>query len=132
MLERDQEWSKFCSVLAKNGSRADSDISQYFSLHIETTRAYRHMMDGKVFLSVYGKLPTTLKDHAVGFRYRRVGRWVPTTDIEQARKDYDAGTHEMATGLEIVNGEQAWVLYSIPRKTVDKSRRLYFSALGRE
>lgn len=43
--------------------------------------------------------------------------------IEQAREDYAAGTHEMATGRD-----GGWlILYSFPRRRVDKTRADYFS-----
>lgn len=43
-------------------------------------------------------------------------------EIAKAREDYAAGTHEMATGRD-----GAWlIMYSIPRKRVDKTRGDYF------
>jgi hypothetical protein len=49
--------------------------------------------------------------------------WANTTDpVLTARNQYEAGTHEMATGRD---GD--WlILYSIPRKTVAKDRQNYF------
>ena len=49
--------------------------------------------------------------------------WPNLTDpVLTARNQYEAGTHEMATGRD---GD--WlILYSIPRKTVAKDRQNYF------
>jgi hypothetical protein len=54
--------------------------------------------------------------------------WVVNDELKRARQEYDDGEVELTTGrLRRTHGD-ALVLYRIPRKKVDASRRPYFSA----
>lgn len=48
--------------------------------------------------------------------------------IKKAREDYDAGKIEMCTGRDGLN----LLLYAIPRKMIDTTRKPYFSAVEEE
>lgn len=64
-----------------------------------------------------------LQQFIVARRQARESGWENSDpDIARARSDYEAGTHEMATGRD-----GAWlILYSFPRRRVAKGRENYF------
>lgn len=126
MLDRESDWMRFLAVVMNAPRERAQEISFQTEIGLDTVTGY---MDQAQFeeASLEG-IPIEKRDYAVGFRYRRLGRWMMTDDIKQARKNYDAGESELATGLYKINGEDAWVLFEFPRR-VRAKRDPYFAAV---
>lgn len=94
-------------------------------------KLYDEQSRGLELTREYSNIPDGLRKHAIAFHYRKYCRWVVTPEIIEARRSYDEGRTEMCQGLFMVCGEEAWVLFSIPRRTprkVKKGKELaYFS-----
>lgn len=81
---------------------------------------------GKFNYTPEGKGPKHLQKYIVAIRslYIHSGWDNANPAIVKARKDYDAGLVELATGRDGAN----IILYSLPRKQKDHKRKPYFSA----
>lgn len=128
MFERDNEWKPFRRLITDRTLPAE-DIAVNTHIPLDIVVGFREQHMGRSFLDTHGDhIPQRLRRHAVGFRYARLDRWINTPAEMQARDDYDAGLTEVCQGKFKVNGADAYVLFSIPRRIIKKGRPLYFSA----
>lgn len=124
MFNTEPEWIAFVKIL-RTTSLGVNDLAAQLRIPVGTVAAYRDMLLGVE--NDFSDIPETKRGFVVGFRYRDKERWIETEDIANAKARYDAGTHEMAQGRYLVNGQDAWVLFSIPRKYSTKRLRAWFA-----
>ena len=115
MFERESDWRRFINLVSK-GDYPLETLAKEMKVGLPTVKGYHDQANGRGIAHTWGMMPDYLLDKIVGFRYRRLYRWVMTDDILQARKDYDAGEIELAQGLYKVRSEDAWVLFKFTRK----------------
>lgn len=121
MFEREQDFVRFVGWLTK-GEHTNERISQESKIGLPTVIAYRDQAIGIPVVELNSDVPPEKLKSVVGFRYRRLPRWVYTDSIMHARQRYDDGHVEMAQGLYKVKGEDAWVLFAFERKFKRKSK----------
>lgn len=125
-FDRDSDWRTFLSLVTTAKPEDAPEISARAGVGPSVVLGYMDQVHGYEMLKKFGNIRADLAPHAVGFRYRALGRWVTTERIRCAQRDYDAGLVEVVTGLFAVRGEPAWVLFAIPRKTPAKRKEAYF------
>lgn len=115
VLERDTDWRRFINLVSK-GDYPLETLGREMRVSLPEVKGYHDQVHGRGIAHTFGEMPDYLLDRIVGFRYRRLTRWVMTEDIKNARKAYDAGEIELTQGLYKVRGEEAWVLFAFTRR----------------
>jgi hypothetical protein len=127
MLDRESDWRRFLNLISTAKHHDAAYISAQTEIGLDTVRGFMDQAQLRLPDDLVNNIPKRLLHYPVGFRYRRLSRWVMTERIKRARQDYDSGLVELTTGLFKVSGEDAWVLFAIPRST-KVTREPYFSA----
>lgn len=126
MLERESDWRRFLGLIYK--IEPSESLAQQMHVPLRVVNGYRDQINGKQIATMYVK-----RKHVVGFRYKRLNRWISTPEIVKAKKDHDEGWAEVCQGLGKIRGEDAYILYAIPRKRrrmVKRGQELaYFSRI---
>ena len=91
----------------------------------ETVRDVDVVENGKFNATKEGKGPKKLQKHIVAITHVQEPWDNEDKKIKKARKQYDAGTHEMCTGRDGMKK----ILYAIPRKIPSMKGRPYFYKL---
>lgn len=101
-------------------------VARKLKIAAVTVRNFDIITNGRYVVSEDGYGKVSLRKYIISRRY--IDQEWPAMDdvvIENARKDYDAGKIEMATGRDGFYQ----VLYRIPRERFDKKRKPYFQGV---
>ncbi len=105
----------------------DETISRHIGISPRAVKEYRKQLNGADYLRLHGQFPPGLKPHAVAFRHRLLtNHWIETATLYRVKREYDEGKIELCQGLALVDNEQCWVLYAIPRRNPIKRKRTWF------